>query len=59
MILATSNCTVEKTGMNFKTVNEDIDLFLSVLLLAGYHRLPDHKMYWEATPDRETGCFVY
>ena len=22
-----------------------------MLLLTGYHKLPDHKMYWEATLD--------
>ena len=22
-----------------------------MLLLTGYHKLPDHKMYWEVTPD--------
>ena len=22
-----------------------------MLVLTGYHKLPDHKMYWEVTPD--------
>ena len=48
---ATSSCTVEKAGINAKITNEKIRLFLSMLLLTGYHKLPDHKMYWEATPD--------
>ena len=26
-------------------------LFLSMLLLTEYHKLPDYKMYWEVTPD--------
>ena len=49
--LATSSCTVEKAGINFEITNEKIRLFLSVLLLTAYHKLLDHKMYWEATPD--------
>ena len=28
-----------------------MDQFLSLLLLSGFHKLPDHKMYWEPTPD--------
>ena len=49
--LATSNCTIEKAGIDFEITNEKIRLFLKVLLLTGYHKLPDHKVYWEATPD--------
>ena len=49
--LATSNCTVEKAGINFEITNDKICLFLSMLLLNGYHNLPDHKMYWEVTLD--------
>ena len=47
----TSSCTVEKTGSNFEITIEKICLFLSVLLLIGYHELPDHKICWEATTD--------
>ena len=40
-----------RAGINFEITNEKILLFLSMLLLTGYHKFPDHKMYWEATPD--------
>ena len=43
--LATSGCTVEKAGINFEITNENIRLFLTNILLTGYHKLPDHKMY--------------
>ena len=49
--MATSSCTVEKTGIDFKITNDKICLFLNMLLLTGYHKLPDNKMYWEVTPD--------
>ena len=49
--LATSSCTAQKAGINFEIAenNEKFGLFLSMLLLKGYHNLPDHKMYWETT----------
>ena len=42
-----------KADISFETANEKkkIRSFLSILLLSGCHKLPDHKMYWEATPD--------
>ena len=49
--LAKSSCTVEKADVNFKITNEKCRLFLRMLLLTGCHKLLDHKMYWEATPD--------
>ena len=49
--LATSSCTVEKADTDFGITNEKIGLFLSVLLLTGYHKLPGHKTYWEVTSD--------
>ena len=51
MILVTSNCTAEKAGINFEIATEKIGLFLSMLLLNGYHKLPDHKMFWKAALD--------
>ena len=51
MILATSSCAVEKAGINFGITNEKTHLFLSMLLLTGYHKLPDYKMYSETIPD--------
>ena len=41
---AVSSCTVEKAGINFEITNENICLFLSMLLLTGYHKLPDHEI---------------
>ena len=40
-----------KVGISFEITNEKIRLFLSMLLLSGCFKLPDHKMYCEATPD--------
>ena len=44
-------CTVEKAGINFEITNEKKCLFLSMLLLTDYDKLPDDKMYWMAIPD--------
>ena len=41
----------EKADISFKITNEKIRLFLCMQLLSGCHKLPDRKMYWEATPD--------
>ena len=37
-------------GINFEITTNKIHLLLSMLLLTWYHKLPDHKMDWEATP---------
>ena len=42
---------MEKLGVDLEITNEKSRLFLSMLLLTGYHMLPGHKMYWEATTD--------
>ena len=34
----------------FDILVKKMHLFLSMLLLTGCQKLPDHKMYWEATP---------
>ena len=41
----------QKAGVSFEITNEKIRLFLSSLLLSGWHKLPDRKMHWEATAD--------
>ena len=41
----------EKVDISLKITNEKTRLFLSMLLLSGCHNLPDHKKYWETTPD--------
>ena len=41
----------EKADINFEITNEKIHLFSSMLLLSGCHKLPDRKVYGEATPD--------
>ena len=51
MIFGWIKFTAEKADINFEITNEKIRLFLSMLLLNGYHKLPDHKIYWEANPD--------
>ena len=40
----------EKVDISSETTNEKIRLFLSMLLLSGCHKLPECKMYWDATP---------
>ena len=40
-----------KADISFEIPNEKNCLFLSMLLLSGYHKLPDRKMYWEPTPN--------
>ena len=41
----------QKTGISSQITNEKIPLFLTMPLISGYHKLPDHKMYWDATID--------
>ena len=41
----------QKAGISFEITNEKIRLFSSMLLLSGFHKLLDRKMYWEETPD--------
>ena len=41
----------EKVGTSFEIANETFRLFLDMPLLSRCHKLPDRKMYWEATPD--------
>ena len=41
----------EKAEISFEITNEKICLFLSMLLLSGYHKLPGRKMYCVTTPD--------
>ena len=41
----------EKADISFQITNEKIRLFSTMLLLSGCFKLPDRKMYSEATPD--------
>ena len=41
----------EKGVNSFEITNEKIRLFLSMLLLSGYHKRPDPKIYCEMIPD--------
>ena len=41
----------EKGDCSFDLSNEKFRLFLGILLLSGYHKLPHRRMYWETTPD--------
>ena len=42
---------LEKADISFEMTNENIRLFLRMLLLSGCHRLPHRKIYWGTTPD--------
>ena len=41
----------EKVDISFEITNEKLRLFLNMLLLRGCHKLPDHEVYWESTPN--------
>ena len=41
----------EKADINFEITNEKIRLFLSMLLLSGCHKFPEHKLHWEEALD--------
>ena len=41
----------EKTNTSFEITNEDICLFLSILLHSVWYKLPDRKIYRETNPD--------
>ncbi|XP_047110581.1 piggyBac transposable element-derived protein 2-like [Schistocerca piceifrons] len=42
--------------INFLLTEEELKLFIGVLLLSGYHKLPHKNKYWEQVPD-EFGKF--
>ncbi|XP_049942887.1 piggyBac transposable element-derived protein 2-like [Schistocerca serialis cubense] len=37
--------------INFLLTKEELKLFIGVLLLSGYHKLPHKNKYWEQAPD--------
>ena len=41
----------EKADTSLEITNEKIHLFLNMLLLRGFHKLPDREIYWETTAD--------
>ena len=41
----------ERADIGFEITKEKLCLFLRMLLLCGWHKLPDHKMHWETTPN--------
>ena len=41
----------EKVDISFEITNEKIRLFSSILLISRCYKLPDRKMYWDATSD--------
>ena len=41
----------EKADISFEITKEKLCLFLRMLLLCGWHKLPDNKMHWETTPN--------
>ena len=40
----------ENAEISFEITNEKIRLFLNMLLLSGYHKLPDCIICWETIP---------
>ncbi|KAB0805150.1 hypothetical protein PPYR_02120, partial [Photinus pyralis] len=36
---------------NFRVTDDEIRLFIGLLLFTGYHRLPRERMYWSLDPD--------
>ena len=49
----------QRANISFEITNEKNPLFLSMLLLSKNHNLPDRKVHWETTPDRETTPDTY
>ena len=41
----------DKNKPNFCVSEEEILTFLGILVLSGYHRLPQEKHYWSTRPD--------
>ena len=41
----------EKADISFEITNWKIPLFSTMLLLCGCHKLPNHRIHWETTPD--------
>ena len=41
----------EKSDTEFGITKEKFRLFLAMLLMSGYHRLPDRRLYWSLSPD--------
>ena len=41
----------EKADSTFEFLNEKFRLFLAILLLTGYYKLPERRMYWETILD--------
>lgn len=41
----------DKNQPNFNVNHDEIRAFLGILLLSGYHRLPEEKHYWSTQPD--------
>lgn len=41
----------QKNTINFSLSLEELKRFIGILLLSGYHKLPQEDMYWEQAPD--------
>ena len=41
----------QKNNINFSISAEDLDVFLAIILLSGYHQMPQQSMYWSQAQD--------
>lgn len=51
IIVAESNIYAEQSGIEFKTNSDEINAFLGLLALMGYHKLPSTRNYWSTSSD--------
>jgi hypothetical protein len=45
--------SVTKFGSQASITSEDIRVFLAILLLTGYNKVTDYKLYWSNSEDTE------
>lgn len=48
----------QKNNHDFAVSDEDIKIFLGILLLSGYHKIPREPMFWSADEDVGVQCVV-
>ena len=50
-IVEMTNMYAAQKGHNFRTTDDEVRLFLAILLLSGYNELPRKYLYWEQQSD--------
>jgi hypothetical protein len=54
-VIATKSCEYAMTqfGMLVNISSDDIKVFLAILILTGYNKVTDYKLYWSNSEDTE------